>query len=487
MNRPKCGTLEQRDAPFSGAAITVDDRRLRGLIPYGVESRDLGGWTEVVEPGALRNADTSELIATVDHAGMPLGRLSSGTLSVEDGANGYGWSVELPESRADVREAVERGDIVGGSWRMIVGRDHWVGDVRHIDEIRELRDVCVAGSHSPAYPAATVEYRTGGGAGSTSDADSAPGRGTGTGTGNLSVRDRDSAPPARGLAEEFRAHGFPDEVASITFEEFRTAVWSGSVDGLAKERREAAALGYDARYAWPALGRVAVDAGVTSVDVLTQTARSLASTATVIRAIDSVAAKPESGSTMALVGTPLKQLATICTAIPNLYLEQRAFNTTIENDLRAALNDALDALLVTAVAASGFQTPLANMVLSVRAAITTLRAAGYNPNTVVLTPAADEALDVLVSGIASGTADFVFSPGQFSPGTIFGCARRVSKTVAAPIVMDSGAFGKLYASPVALARFENASGTTNTSNVRMELNAQVGVERQTAAVRIAAS
>ena len=33
---------------------TLDGRRLRGLIPYGVESRDLGGWREVMEPGCLR-------------------------------------------------------------------------------------------------------------------------------------------------------------------------------------------------------------------------------------------------------------------------------------------------------------------------------------------------------------------------------------------------------------------------------------------------
>jgi hypothetical protein len=40
---------------------------------------------------------------------------------------------------------------------------------------------------------------------------------------------------------------------------------------------------------------------------------------------------------------------------------------------------------------------------------------------------------------------------------------------------------------MSLARFENASGTTNTSNVRLEPNACCGVERQAAAIRIAAS
>jgi hypothetical protein len=53
--------------------------------------------------------------------------------------------------------------------------------------------------------------------------------------------------------------------------------------------------------------------------------------------------------------------------------------------------------------------------------------------------------------------------------------------------MDSTAFGRLYASPVSLERFEADSGTTNRSNVRLELHACFGTERQAAAVRIAAS
>ena len=53
--------------------------------------------------------------------------------------------------------------------------------------------------------------------------------------------------------------------------------------------------------------------------------------------------------------------------------------------------------------------------------------------------------------------------------------------------MDSQAFGKFYAGPVSLARFEENAGKTNSSLVRLETNAVFGVERQTAAVRIAAS
>ena len=83
--------------------------------------------------------------------------------------------------------------------------------------------------------------------------------------------------------------------------------------------------------------QVAVDAAATSVLVLSQTARSLASAANVVRAVDSVVAKPETGSTINLITVPLKQVATIQSAIPNIVLEQPAINTVIEQDLRLAI------------------------------------------------------------------------------------------------------------------------------------------------------
>jgi HK97 family phage major capsid protein len=153
--RPTAGAVEDRRAPV-GDTLTVDGPRLRGRIPYSVESRDMGGWREVIEPGALSGAKLDDLVATVDHAGVPIGRHPR-TLELEDRAEALHWSVELPESRSDVREAVERGDLRSGSWRMIVGRDEWRGDVRHVHEIAELRDVAVV--TVPAYTASATEYR----------------------------------------------------------------------------------------------------------------------------------------------------------------------------------------------------------------------------------------------------------------------------------------------------------------------------------------
>jgi hypothetical protein len=47
-----------------------------------------------------------------------------------------------------------------------------------------------------------------------------------------------------------------------------------------------------------------------------------------------------------------------------------------------------------------------------------------------------------------------------------------------------GKRGKVYASPLTLARFEQDAGSTNQSTVRLEGHAAFGVERTSAAVRI---
>ena len=151
--RPQTGTLEQRSAP---EALEFAGQRLRGVVPYGQRSADLGGFSEVMSPGCLRNADLSGLVARVDHGGLPIGRYPN-TIELEDRDDGLHWAVTLPESRSDIREAVQRGDLKSSSWRMVVGRDRWDGDTRHVEEVRSLHDVSVV--VNPAYPSASAELR----------------------------------------------------------------------------------------------------------------------------------------------------------------------------------------------------------------------------------------------------------------------------------------------------------------------------------------
>jgi hypothetical protein len=289
------------------------------------------------------------------------------------------------------------------------------------------------------------------------------------------------------LYNAFKSAGFArGEPAEIEWAEYRAITWTGSVDNMNQPRRDSVVLGYDQRYAYEALPSVGVDAGVTSVSILTQTARTLATPANVIRTIDAVTAKPETTETITVSVVPLKQLGTVVSDIPNVFIENDQVGTIVQNDLSLALTDALDDLLKTSVAASGFQAPGTDpLLISIRKAMSTVMSSGYQPDTLILRPADAEALDTLRT---SGTELFyVFAPGNFAPSALFGLQRYISKSVAAPIVMDAQAFGKLYSSPVRLQTFEQDAGQTNKSRVRMELHAQVGVERQAAAIRIAAS
>jgi hypothetical protein len=315
------------------------------------------------------------------------------------------------------------------------------------------------------------------------------GQGAGAGGDFIEQKSMSRTHAPEPLYEAFRRAGFDrGKPAEVAWEEFRAITWTGSVDNVQQARRAADTLGYDQRYAYQALPSVGVDPGVTSVSILTQTARTLATPANVIRAIDAVTAKPETTETLTVTVTPLKQLASVVSDIPNVFIENAQVGSIIENDLKLALTDALDDLLKQSVAASGFQAPGTDpLLVSIRKAMSTVMLSGYQPNTLILTAAAAESLDVLVSGIASGVYDYVFGPASFAPQEIFGLRRYISKSVAAPIVMDAQAFGKLYSSPVSLATFEQDAGQTNKSRVRIEANAQIGVERQAAAVRIAAS
>jgi len=291
----------------------------------------------------------------------------------------------------------------------------------------------------------------------------------------------------RDLLGAFRGAGWePGESASLDWPEFRAVTWTGSVDGVAMFQRDAGDFGADQRYAWPAFQQTSIEPDVTSVQVLTQTARTLPTAANVVRAIDAVTNKPEAASTLTLNAVPVKQVAAVQSGLPNVLLETEAISSVVGVDLRLSINEGLDKLILDAIAASGFQAPSTDpLLVSIRKAMTTIFAVGYNPNLLILTPAMAETLDTDQS---LGTEKFwTFGAGNFAPRELFGMQVRVSKTIPASAVVDSQALGRLYVGPISLATFEENAGKTNTSLVRMEGHAAFGTERQNAAVRIAAA
>jgi hypothetical protein len=207
---------------------------------------------------------------------------------------------------------------------------------------------------------------------------------------------------SRGFEPGGRRTEIPWDAYEAAYEQ-RALTWAGTASAYGPNplSREAVPFGFDQRYAWPVFPRVPVDSAATSVSVLTQTARTLPSAANVVRAIDAVTNKPESASTVDVVTTALKQVAAVVSGVPNIMLEQPAIESVLGNDLRLSYNEGLDKLALDAIATAGFQAPSTDPLLtSIRKCVTTLWAAGYNPDVVILTPTAAETLDLLVSGIS---------------------------------------------------------------------------------------
>lgn len=113
------GHLEVRAAGDEG------ERRIAGLgIPYGVWSVDLGGWREMIVPGAFRSSiEVEDLRVLHNHdSNYVLGRKSAGTAHFIDNSRGVEYEVTPPDTAwaRDVMVSIERRDITGNSFGFLV-------------------------------------------------------------------------------------------------------------------------------------------------------------------------------------------------------------------------------------------------------------------------------------------------------------------------------------------------------------------------------
>ncbi len=177
---------EQRTVTADLRDVRTEGRTLHGFAAlYGVESRaiedrQLGRFTETIQPGAFADALAGEpdVVLTFNHdESRVLARTTSGTLRIFDEERGLRFEADLSDSPAgqDMREMVRRGDVTGASFRFRVAPDgdSWDGERRSITRVEHLADLSLA--TRPAYEGASVELR------------SLPER---RGTGTLAVADR---------------------------------------------------------------------------------------------------------------------------------------------------------------------------------------------------------------------------------------------------------------------------------------------------------
>lgn len=161
--------MERRAGLELRAAGGKSTPRLAGYAAvFNAPSEDLGGFTEIVRPGAFArslSAKTPDCMALVHH--MPhlvLGRRSAGTLRLSEDSKGLAFEIDLPDTATarDLAVSVERGDITGCSFGFVArkGGDRW--ETRAGRTIRELLDVElheITVTPTPAYPDTTVARR----------------------------------------------------------------------------------------------------------------------------------------------------------------------------------------------------------------------------------------------------------------------------------------------------------------------------------------
>ena len=167
--KPK--TCEQRSY---ASDVTAEGSEIIGNpVVCGVQTQ-MYDYVEIIDPGALVEADISDVLLTVNHNlnDIPLARSKGGhpgetmQLSVDNYNCRITAQLDVennPQARA-LHSAVTRGDITGMSFMFHVKEDSWEREndvlVRHIQKIDKIFDVSAV--TIPAYPSTSISARSAG-------------------------------------------------------------------------------------------------------------------------------------------------------------------------------------------------------------------------------------------------------------------------------------------------------------------------------------
>jgi HK97 family phage prohead protease len=133
---------------------------------FNVPSRNLGGFTEMIDPQAFNKSQADgwpEVVCRYNHSDLHvLGATYSRTLRLAKDNIGLGYEVDVPQSRGDAFEAIGRGDIRSSSFAFQCYDDEWRMNEggNPVRMLMSTRLIDVAPVTVPAYPDATVGLRS---------------------------------------------------------------------------------------------------------------------------------------------------------------------------------------------------------------------------------------------------------------------------------------------------------------------------------------
>lgn len=127
---------------------------------------DIGGWYEErIAPGAFDGRLGDDARFLINHEGLPLARVGSGTLKLTVDERGLKMETDLDASDPDAQRIIrklKRGDLSEMSFAFRVEAEEWdeSGDIprRTITRVKELIDVAVV--TSPAYGGTEIALRS---------------------------------------------------------------------------------------------------------------------------------------------------------------------------------------------------------------------------------------------------------------------------------------------------------------------------------------
>ena len=162
--RSKSEVVEKRS--YNGEARAVEGRTVEGYASvFNSMSEDLGGFREIILPGAFKNALGDDVRALYNHdSNYLLARTTSGTLELKEDDKGLYYRFDMPNTSYgnDLLELYRRGDLTQSSFGFTVEKDSWRMEdgqhVRYIESVSSLFDVSPV--VYPAYTAASSGLRS---------------------------------------------------------------------------------------------------------------------------------------------------------------------------------------------------------------------------------------------------------------------------------------------------------------------------------------
>lgn len=159
--------VERRYVNNEAELRAADSRTIGGYASvFNKPSSNLGGFIEQVDSRAFNKSAGDGfpgVVARFNHQDQfLLGTTRSGTLRLSVDGNGLAYEVDVPQTRQDVLELVQRGDVTKSSFAFITHEDQWSMSEQNypVRTLMKVQLVDVAPVTTPAYPDSSAGLRS---------------------------------------------------------------------------------------------------------------------------------------------------------------------------------------------------------------------------------------------------------------------------------------------------------------------------------------